>query len=207
MRRSGPETHSLRQCAPQIQSSPLILPLSKHRLNCKPFSWYLQNVYPELRIPDNEPVAWGHLMNENMCIDTLGHGYVNTTIETSLCRECNARKRKKTQLPSVVLSVPGSFSAGATVGLYSCHGGGGNQHWEHTSFGEISHGVRFRSAFASFFTWAGVVFPTAPAPLKKMKCNNVSTPTLRLTIVASLMPAVRITGSVLGSISCALETC
>jgi len=65
----------------------------KDRLQCKSFQWYLEEVYPELRVPDDEPLAWGEIRESGstMCFDTLGK------------------------------------DAGNPVGMYSCHGQGGNQ--------------------------------------------------------------------------------
>uniref|UniRef100_A0A672MUL9 Polypeptide N-acetylgalactosaminyltransferase 2-like n=1 Tax=Sinocyclocheilus grahami TaxID=75366 RepID=A0A672MUL9_SINGR len=45
----------------------------KKRLGCKPFKWYLENVYPELRVPDHQDIAFGALQQGQNCLDTLGH--------------------------------------------------------------------------------------------------------------------------------------
>ncbi|CAG11012.1 unnamed protein product, partial [Tetraodon nigroviridis] len=45
----------------------------KKRVGCKPFKWYLENVYPELRVPDHQDIAFGALQQGGNCLDTLGH--------------------------------------------------------------------------------------------------------------------------------------
>uniref|UniRef100_A0A0L8HM44 Polypeptide N-acetylgalactosaminyltransferase n=1 Tax=Octopus bimaculoides TaxID=37653 RepID=A0A0L8HM44_OCTBM len=45
----------------------------KRKLKCRPFKWYLQNVYPELKIPENQDMLYGMIRQGDLCIDTLGH--------------------------------------------------------------------------------------------------------------------------------------
>ncbi|EGD74062.1 polypeptide N-acetylgalactosaminyltransferase 1 [Salpingoeca rosetta] len=46
----------------------------RSRLGCKPFSWYVQTVYPQLHVPEHHNLAWGELRCGTVCLDTMGHG-------------------------------------------------------------------------------------------------------------------------------------
>ena len=52
---------------------------------------YLDNVYPDLKVPDSRELSTGSLRQGSQCLDTLGH------------------------------------MTGGEVGVYTCHGAGGNQ--------------------------------------------------------------------------------
>ena len=41
----------------------------KANLNCRPFRWYLQNVFPDLKFPNDNNVAFGHLRQGHKCLE------------------------------------------------------------------------------------------------------------------------------------------
>lgn len=48
----------------------------KDRLQCRRFSWYLQNIFPELRIPNEQHVAYGELKNDRKCLHISSVGQI-----------------------------------------------------------------------------------------------------------------------------------
>ncbi|XP_059169552.1 inactive polypeptide N-acetylgalactosaminyltransferase-like protein 5 [Physella acuta] len=49
----------------------------KTKLGCKDFSWYLQNIWPELNVYDENSTIWGQVRNQHsdLCLDTDNHLY------------------------------------------------------------------------------------------------------------------------------------
>ena len=74
---------------------------------------YLENVYPELKVPHQDDVHFGAVSvgggrGVDQCLDTLGQD-----------------------------------DHGGPVGTYTCHGSGGNQEWSLTKAGYIKHAVDY----------------------------------------------------------------
>lgn len=65
---------------PGLENNPIVGDLThrkqlRQKLRCKPFKWYLDNVYPEKFIPDENVFAWGQARTEfDMCLDDLQLG-------------------------------------------------------------------------------------------------------------------------------------
>ncbi|XP_036422311.1 polypeptide N-acetylgalactosaminyltransferase 12 [Colossoma macropomum] len=83
------------------------------RLNCKDFKWYLENVYPDIHVPEDQPGRFGMLKNRGM---------------TNYCFDYNPPDEHNV--------------AGHRIILYPCHGMGQNQFFEYSSDNEIRYNTR-----------------------------------------------------------------
>ncbi|CAJ0966464.1 unnamed protein product [Ranitomeya imitator] len=85
----------------------------RNKLQCKPFKWFLENVYPELHVPEDTPGYFGMLRNKGMA---------------NFCFDYNPPNENDV--------------TGQKIILYPCHGMGQNQFFEYSSFNEIRYNTR-----------------------------------------------------------------
>ncbi|XP_043921433.1 polypeptide N-acetylgalactosaminyltransferase 12 [Protopterus annectens] len=85
----------------------------KKKIGCNSFKWFLENVYPDLHVPEDRPGFFGMLKNKGM------HDY---------CFDYNPPDEHRV--------------VGSRVILYPCHGMGQNQFFEFSSSNEIRYNTR-----------------------------------------------------------------
>ena len=108
--------------------------LIKQRLECHPFQWYHEHVYPDLFIP-GQSLAAGEVRNpwSALCIDS-GVNSKNHFLPLKLfpCHDTGGHQYwmfselGEIRRDEVCLDYGGQ---GENVILYPCHGAGGNQEW------------------------------------------------------------------------------
>ncbi|XP_033854835.1 polypeptide N-acetylgalactosaminyltransferase 12-like [Acipenser ruthenus] len=85
----------------------------KEKLGCKDFKWYLENIYPDIHVPEDRPGLFGMLQNKGM---------------VNYCFDYNPPNNQNI--------------AGQRVFLYHCHGMGQNQFFEYSTYNEIRYNTR-----------------------------------------------------------------
>lgn len=101
----------------------------RERLQCNSFKWYLDNIYPELTIPETSSL--GSLRQGVFCLDTLGH-----LIDGNVGESNDTNETPFDGVFRIEVNVTNFFSSS---GVYQCHDTGGNQEWAITKKKQIKH--------------------------------------------------------------------
>jgi polypeptide N-acetylgalactosaminyltransferase len=111
------------------------------KFNCKPFKWFLQNVYPEMFVP-NDPTfvaASGEIRNPaaNACFDTLGASHQGAKIGVYPCHHSHGTQEfvysHNGDVRVAAMDFDNCLDRGngdGSIGIWPCHQTGGNQHWK-----------------------------------------------------------------------------
>ena len=125
----------------------------KDRIQCKSFKWFLDNVYPEKFIMDEQSTEYGRLRPvkyPNMCIDHLQkdtahhggsyymgqylcHGFLGSS--QYMCFSQNNELRNEYMCGEAREVTPHHYK----LHMVTCHGSGGSQEWERTKDGRLMH--------------------------------------------------------------------
>ncbi|KAG8444316.1 hypothetical protein GDO86_009485 [Hymenochirus boettgeri] len=121
----------------------------KQNLGCKPFKWYLENVYPELRVPDHQDIAFGALQQGSNCLDTLGH-FADGVVGVYECHNAGGNqewaltKDKSVKHMDLCLTVVDRVP-GSLIKLQGCRENDSRQKWE-----QIENNAKLRHVGTNF---------------------------------------------------------
>ncbi|KAM7354077.1 polypeptide N-acetylgalactosaminyltransferase 2 isoform 2-T4 [Cochliomyia hominivorax] len=112
----------------------------KQKLQCKPFKWYLENVYPDLQVPDS--YEFGQFRQGDFCLDTMGN-LADGTVGLFQCHNTGGNqewaytKRQQIKHDDLCLTLV-QFSRGSQVVMKLCDDSE-NQKWVLREGGFIRH--------------------------------------------------------------------
>lgn len=110
----------------------------RKRLKCKSMKWYLDNIYPELFVPDEKKMrAWGDIKNvvSGLCVDTLGKNDGGEAIGVYQCHGMGSNQAFWYTKTKTIRRVDSCIlPRGSQVILGSCSDET-SQKWEHSGAG------------------------------------------------------------------------
>ncbi|KAG8229526.1 hypothetical protein J437_LFUL004932 [Ladona fulva] len=119
----------------------------RSRMKCKDFKWYLQNIYPEKFILDENVKAFGRVRSGTLCLDNLQRNERNEyTLGVYHCHErlyssqfFSLSNLGELRREEVCADVPSQSADQKKVKMMKCHGMRGNQEWELLKNGHLLH--------------------------------------------------------------------
>ncbi|XP_076349040.1 polypeptide N-acetylgalactosaminyltransferase 1-like [Tachypleus tridentatus] len=123
----------------------------RHKLQCKDFGWYLENVYPQKFIVDQNVFAFGMVRNpiSNLCLDSgiqredrdevLGLYYCKSQRGVTMNQVFALSSNNELRQEENCAEVSHSTSHQQNIMMVKCHGRRKDQEWHHTKGGSIIH--------------------------------------------------------------------
>merc|ERR1719427_268447 len=118
----------------------------REKLQCRSFKWYLENVIPELEVPEKYPLGRGDVQNmgTDTCLDTLAANNQGGKPGLYQCHKMGTNQffifTGKNEIWHDALCFDlTSNDLKAKVKLWACHNQRGNQEWSHRDGGVIRH--------------------------------------------------------------------
>lgn len=119
----------------------------RDKLQCKSFKWYLEHVYPELKVPDKQDVAFGAIQQGTMCMDTLGN-FADGTVGMFTCHNSGGNQEwaltKSHQIKHLDMCLTLVDTApGNSVKLYQCNTANTYQKWKRFNNNRMLHHMTY----------------------------------------------------------------